>query len=316
MLAMIILSLGVLISSWPGFVSAVDYTVKGTVLGVAPTQPATITTPTEGAVFTEVPITVQGTCPVDTYVVLYRNTTFSGVTNCAANGTFTMQTDLFKGTNQLQTRVFNHADVPGPYSGIVTVTYNPPVVVTPAVSVTGGGTGTVAKPALPSQAKDTAPLVLKTDYEYKGYYTGDLGTWQIAIDGGEAPYAISVDWGDGKRELISRTKAGAFNLEHVYNEPGIYQGSYNVLISASDSRGAKTTMQLLAVINDPPAGAGTAKRIGTSGVGFTIPEYLRGLLQYVWPTYGLVVLMFVCFWLGERREYEHLKPFMRRHHHA
>ena len=85
-LAMILLIVGVLMYGWSGMVNAVQYgpesghyVVRTSVKGTAPTTKPTIIKPNNGSHFTETPITVSGSCQVETYVVLYRNGVFSGV---------------------------------------------------------------------------------------------------------------------------------------------------------------------------------------------------------------------------------------------
>lgn len=320
---MILLCLGVFLVTWTQIVTADpivlsnSYTVNASVPGPPPTIAATIDTPADGAVFTEQPIDVGGTCPLNTYVTLYRNGSFSGVAICEANGTWGLQTGLFPGVNQLQARVFSQTDVPGPMSTTVTVTYKlptPPVAPGGTPSPTGGGAST------PSGTRGSAgtlqePLIFKTTYNYQGHYTGQPSTWQLVLEGGVAPYAISVDWGDGERDLISQSKPGVFSAEHIYKKPGAYKGHYVIKFSASDAQGEKAFLQLLTIVNDRPAtGAGTKPNLPPS-FGPT-PGYFSGVMKYIWPGYIIILLMLTSFWLGERREYNILKPRLKRRRHA
>jgi hypothetical protein len=329
-LFMIVLCVGVFLASWTRFVTAdvitqsASYTVGLSVPGPAPTVAATIDTPSEGATFTDLPIDLGGTCPLNTYVTLYRNGAFSGVSICDAGGKWSLQTGLFEGANELQARVFSQTDVPGPMSASVNVYYNPPVPpapqpgepIEPAANQpnrsstgqsTGGGSSTVT------------PLLFKTTYSYKGHYTGTQTTWQLTLEGGVPPYAISVDWGDGTRDLISRSQPGAFSLKHTYYKRGEYKGHYVIKLTATDAYGTKTFLQLITIVNDPPAnggaGGGISSHLPGAGSGQS-PNYLQGIMRYIWPGYAIVLLMLTSFWLGERREYYHLKPRLKRTRHA
>lgn len=315
MLAMIVLCVGVFLVGWTRFVTAApfvypgpsqaSYQVNASVPAPAPTQAATIDTPNEGDRFSSLPINVSGTCPADTYVTLYRNGTFSGVALCQANGTYSLQTGLFVGNNQLQAQVFSSTDVPGPMSNSVTVVYAPPV-----------------QPTLPGAANSatpTDPLIFKTDFNYTGHYTGKTSTWRLDISGGNPPYAIFVDWGDGTTSLISRLHAGVFSIDHTYKKAGGYKGSYVIRLKASDTQGAQTFLQLLTIVNNPPSATGTTSKSNLLGGGpDTTQTYLQKIFDYVWPSYGLVVLMLTSFWLGERRELKLRIPRHKkaRHRHA
>lgn len=313
---MLVLCVGVFLAGWTRHVSAGlvtmsgDYTVRASVPGPPPTVAATIDSPAEGAKFSSLPIEVSGTCPLDTYVTLYRNGAFSGVALCSAAGTWQLQTGLFVGANQLQARVFSQTDMPGPLSNIVTVYYEPP---SSGTSGTVTGTSPSAKRSTPANGDGglTEPLVFKTKFVYNGHYTGDTVGWDVSIEGGTAPYAISVEWGDGFRDLISRREAGLFSIQHIYKKAGAYKGHYIIRLTASDADGGQAFMQLLTLVNNPPGvGAGTRQIPGIFG-GAT-PDYLGGLFKYIWPSYLIVVLMLFSFWLGERREFHLLEPRLRK----
>src|SRR5215469_2946188 len=78
---------------------------EGTVPGNPPKQGATITVPTNGQVFTNVPITVAGLCPSGLLIKVFSNNVFVGSTMCN-NGSFTLQIALFAGTNDLVAKDF------------------------------------------------------------------------------------------------------------------------------------------------------------------------------------------------------------------
>lgn len=335
-LAMILLCVGVFLAGWTRFVTADSfiypppasggYTVRASVPGPAPTIAATIDSPLDGTTVTAQPITVSGSCPLNTYETLYRNGAFSGVALCNASGQYELQTGLFPGVNQLRVRVFSSTDVPGPMSSTVSVTYKPSVP--PKPPATGGestagsnsSTTNTSGPEVQGQ-----PLIFKTTFVYEGHYVGTTSTWELDIEGGNAPYAISVDWGDGQHSLVSRPRAGNFTLEHVYHKPGGYHGSYVTKFLASDADGSETLLQLMAIVNNPPDSAkgsshslvpGAGSLGNGSGATHTFDTYILTLLKYIWPGYLVVVLMLVSFWLGERREFQHLKPRLKKVRHA
>jgi hypothetical protein len=92
--------------------------LTGTISAPPPTQGASITFPTNGQSFTEMPVPVRGLCPKGLLVKLFKNNVFAGSVQCD-NGTFELSIDLFTGTNELIARVYDELDQPGPDSSTV-----------------------------------------------------------------------------------------------------------------------------------------------------------------------------------------------------
>ena len=338
-LAMILLVVGVLLGGMTHITSADsiygsgtdNYVVMASVPGPAPTVAAAFSTPADGTHFTSSPMLVTGTCPVDTYISLYRNGLFSGVALCNVDGKWIIETSLFAGRNDLTAKVFNLTDVPGPVIGGITVYYDPPSVPinSPGDTVTGvtvpnqpnqpgkispsGSTNpkNITPPSLVDSVANASTLTLTSNFFYKGYYVNQPATWQFAVNGGTAPYAISVDWGDGYRSLISQPNAGQFKLQHTYMKQGAYRGSYVSKVTATDAGNNETLLQLLAIINERPGSPSLGSTGGVAGSGSP------GIMRYLLPSYGVIVLMAASFWLGEVRELRYLRPHHgARHRHA
>lgn len=312
-LVMIMLCVGVLLLSWTRVVTAdsANYVVHASVPGPPPSVSATIDTPLDGAAFTTSPITVTGTCPLSTYVEILKNNFSSGIALCSASGTYTVDIALFEGVNQLVARDFSFTDQAGPDSAITTVTYS-----IPGSPILPSG-GTTQPPYTPGVTQGIAvPLLLRANYTFVGYYVGQPATWKIKIEGGNPPYAIHVDWGDGKTQLFSVKDLSTVTLQHVYAKPGAYHGSYPVKINASDSAGHQTYLQLLAIISNRTKTVVTTGSTTPSGINFGDWSNIGHALTAVWSTYGLVLLMLISFWLGERRELFVMRHKQRRGHRA
>jgi len=95
----------------------------------------------------------------------------------------------------------------------------------------------------------------------------------------------------------------AFKISHRYATSGYYP----IIVTGTDARSKVVSLQLVAFIKrpgdsatqgsilSPPADSGgNAKSTG----GGMFPW-----LKYAWPTYGVVSVMALSFWLGERREF-------------
>lgn len=320
-LLMILLCVGVLLASWTRLVTADvvtysksdSYTVHASVPGPPPSTAATIDSPADGEKFTATPISVSGTCPLTTYVTLYRNNFMSGVALCDATGHYNLTSDLFVGQNKLKVIDYSYTDVAGPASNIISVFYVPPQSNSGSTGSTGSSGGSSSGVA----EKGISPLVLKSDFAFQGYYVGTAIDWQLIIDGGTGPYAVAVDWGDGTHGLLSRSGKGSITFTHSYKKSGGYHGSYAPIFTATDADGQQTSLQLLAIVTNRPTPAATTYGGNTlSGLAAAGGHSVARFIKYVWPSYLVLVLMLTSFWLGERREYYALKPRLRKAPHG
>lgn len=254
--------------------------VGATVNAPAPKEPPVIKTPTNGQTITTLPNTVQGTCPKGTLVKVYKNGALAGAAICDASASFSVPIDLFIGSNTLTAQAFNTVEKSSPPSAAVVVTYAPSGA--PTFGIQPQGT---YSPGLTAASQ----LFLKTDVYHRGAYPGEQVTFTIAITGGVPPYAVSVAWGDGKTDLISRGKDGPFELSHTYDKTGAgYRGSTPVVFKASDASGATAYMQVVAIINNSGV-LGASQAVG-------------GNLGIAWPLLAIIIAILVSFFLGERRE--------------
>lgn len=311
LLVFVLLLIGALMAGLTFTAQASNVGVNAYVDGPAPTVPATITSPAANTHYNAVPVTVGGTCDPGYIVKLYRNNIFSGAVFCQPAGTFTMQTDLFDGANSLEARIFNAVGAQGPASPPISVVYERPVppVTTPTPeentpSNTSGNTPATTTPV--TITPNVPKMTLNAENLYKGYYTGDTVEWPLEVSGGVAPYAFTVDWGDGTSTTLSRKEAGAFTVKHVYTKEGGYKGSYAIKIVGSDSNEDSTFLQLAVIIRDRSKGA-----TAIPGIASASEPPLHIPMRYIWPTYGVTLLMVSSFWLGQRRELLRLRPHLR-----
>jgi len=248
--------------------------VQGTLSSPPPTQGATISVPTNGQGFNNLPVTVSGLCPSDLLVKLFKNNVFAGSVQCK-NGSYSLIIDLFNGQNELVARVFDALDQPGPDSNIVTVVYTD----------TRQGT--------------TSRVSLTSNFAKRGASPGQTLTWPIIISGGEGPYAVSVDWGDGKPpDLISQPFPGTFDIKHIYDSPGVY----NIIIKATDKNGGVAFLQLVGIAN----GALSQDNGGEGEDGGAGASTTRTVILWQ-PAAILIPLIISSFWLGKKYELKMLK---------
>ncbi len=375
--AFALLCVGVLVvgSTFRG--QAATYDVTATVPAPAVTDPAVITEPSNGQHLSGQAIAVKGSCPPQSYVKLYRDGSFAGVSICNA-GVFSVQSSLLAGANKLQARVFNLTDNEGPESSIITAYYDLPITITPQatvpttlrvatvdeesyhqgsveevtnsptisgyappfsnVTVTFYSEPSVCKTKANAQGlwsctlasslppglhhvevmavtqagrrfvfptfeiaviKYAEPFVIASGYKYQAHQKGQAATWTMAIKGGTPPFELVTDWGDGSTSHIVRPDWSEFELSHTYDARALSDIDYNVVITATDARGATTILQVTTTIK------GIAAPAVVTRTGFAaMSEMIRQWLWVVWPVYIAVVLMALSFWIGEREAYQ------------
>lgn len=251
--------------------------------GAVPKTPAVITAPSSGKVVTTSdPITVTGKCTSDNLIKIFKNEIMAGATLCQ-RGIFSLPIDLFAGNNTLIARTYNALDEPGPDSVPVTVSH-----VNPGTSLQGTG-------QINSITAPTNQFFITTEVSHRGANVGDPMTWPLTLTGGQAPYAVSVSWGDGKTELISRGAAGRFDISHTYKKAASYSGSYIIIIKATDQVGSDSYLQLSAIVSGDSKPAGIASALGGGSTG-------SPSIKLAWVGLGSAVVIVASFWIGERRE--------------
>lgn len=250
--------------------------LQGIIATPPPDRGATITIPINGQTFSENPITVAGTCPNGLLVKIFKNNVFAGSVQCEG-GSYSIPIDLFPGENELVARVFDDLDQPGPDSNIVTVTFDD------------------------SQPGAGQRIALTSSFAKRGANPGQNLTWPVILSGGRGPYAISVDWGDGKTtDLFTLQFPGNFTIEHIYDNPG----TYIVIVRATDADGISAYLQLTAVANGP-AGQGQEQNLQVQE-----PEIRT---RIIWEPAALAIPFIISsFWLGKRYEMRLLRKRIER----
>lgn len=255
--------------------------LSGQVSAPPPTQAATIVSPSNGATFKTLPVTVTGWCPSDLLVKMFKNNVFSGSVACT-NNSYSIAIDLFSAQNDLIARVYDAFDQAGPDSNTVTVNFD----------------DSAAKPNIAARPS------LTSNYARRGANPKELLIWPVIVSGGEAPYAISVDWGDSTSvDLYTVTTPGEFQIKHQFDQSGVYR----VLVKASDKNGAVAYLQLVAIGNGEVTQAVEGATASKSGVGKTV---------VVWQPAAIAIPLIVStFWLGKRYEIIRVKRRLQRGEH-
>jgi hypothetical protein len=250
--------------------------VEGQINGPAPSQSASIGIPSNGQHFSNLPITVSGSCPKGLLVEIFDNNVFVGSANCT-NGSYSIQVDLFDGQNDLIARVFDALNQRGPDSNTVSVFFSN------------------------SLGSNGSHPTLNTAYARRGADPGKVLSWPLALSGGTGPFAVSIDWGDNSPlDLISRNGPGAFDIQHTYTQSGIFK----ITVKAVDSTGSAAFLQLTGVSNGPIQQSTTSLN-GTSGT-----KVVKVIVW--WPLLLMFALILVAFWLGKKHQLETIRNRLRR----
>ena len=264
-----------------------------TVLGPPPSVAATIDQPLTGDHFVSLTQTIRGSCPLGLLIELYRNGTFAGSTLCDAGGLYNLVITLTPGQNDLIARDLDGLSQYGPSSSLVSVFYDPPLVVPAPTSNPIPPGSPVAKTATPparlkpTPAPGSLPFYLDTPaHFYQGADPTELVSWQVQIHGGKPPYQVTWKWGDGRQDISVASTSGDIFGRHRYAKPG----AFHVTVRAMDASSREAVISLLAIIN------------GSSAANITRPVEPPGNLVYVWPTLIMMSLVVASFWLGERHK--------------
>ncbi len=289
-----------------------DTTISAKILAPPLTEGAVITSPKEGTIFTsQLTTTIAGTCPTDSYVSLTQNGSFSGVGLCLGDHSFHIQVTLVKGNNEFVATAYNITDQPGPATPPVHVRLE--LAATPAAS-----TATVAPTASPAPVTTpvskatpavsaTPPLLLLSAFEWQTFETNSEFSWKLDVEGGQPPYVVNVDWGDGRTSQYKFAVDPVFEVKHKYTKAGYFVIKTNSI----DANGSQHMIQLAALINTPgkaatylsndgPAGGAQNAASVTTSSRFFIAS--KNWLWVAWPSLIVVLLMAFSFWLGEAQD--------------
>jgi len=242
--------------------------LQATIPSAPPSQAATIAIPANNTNLTTETVTIGGVCPNNLLIKAFSNNVFVGSVVCA-NNSYSLKIDLFNGLNNIYVQDFDNLGQGGPLSNKINVNF-------------------ITNNQLPQQDL----VSLTSAYAELGANPGQTLHWPILISGGTPPYAISVDWGDGQSpELLTSSFAGNVVIKHVYS----VSGSYNVTVTATDSKGSTAFLQLVGIANgqiSSPKNTNQQTPINNTSNNNKISYWLYAV--------SILVVMIPTFWLGSR----------------
>lgn len=299
-----------------GVTKAGSVNVSVNVLGAPPTTGAVITFPVTNSTTTNSLIGVSGTCPAQTLVSVYNNGIFAGSSTCSA-GLFTVTVSVATGINILQAQNYDGLNQPGPVTPAVTIlkenaTIAPvdPVDVTPTTGTevattteqvipqtTPVASPLPATPAIPPDCSDLdeSPInsptpIIAVGCIHRNVFAGETLSMPLLIKGGLAPFALAVDWGDEKQDLVTILNNKKKVLSHTYETGGFHK----VSLKATDSSGVTTHLHTTVSVN----GEATTGAVVT-GVDKVIEAAASIWVDAPVPLYFTALALAIGFWVGD-----------------
>jgi len=298
--------------------------ISSTVEAPALRTAATIQTPTSGTMLKTAQVNVNGTCPLNSYVTLNVNDSFNGVAWCSASNSYTITTSVYTGVNTIAVQDYNQTNEAGPTSAPIQVTYTAstapaaggltaPTASNPSQTNNPGSSNTVTTTPVAA-----SPLLLTSNFQFHAFTSQQTFNWQLDLEGGTPPYKVAVTWGDGKTSDLTFPGDPIFTIHHKYSTSGFYP----VIVHSVDSVGQLHTTQLAALITNIDGTAPFVHTQATTSGGNSTPAkpigtasslpHLSGTVKFLflaWPSYLIVLLMTISFWLGEKQEFFLLRPY-------
>ena len=254
--------------------------VAAVVPGPPPTQAPVITSPKPDTEFSNAQVKVEGACTPGLVVKILSNEIFVGSSFCDAGGEFELTISLVPGKNVLTAQAYDALNQSSPISQSVTVTLLSPLV--PLLTV--GTTSPVEDLAL------VDPLVLSTDFVYRGMKPGVNQVFTYNIFGGKPPYAVTVIHTDNT-QLLSVPSPGNKAVLITPKKPGLSA----IKLRAADSVGNVAYLQTTAVVDGVTAGSVFGK------IDTTTPEgSLYTKIASAMPIVFVASGMLTAFWVGEK----------------
>ena len=212
------------------------------------------------------------------------------------------------GANQLAVQDYNVTNAPGPAGSSIIVNYYPPSTPVPISNISVPGSSFPTQPSIrPVPSTLTPPLIINSAFYYRAFSVNQPFAWIINLSGGSLPYYLTISWGDGSDPSLMLNTT-IYKITHQYALPG----NYVIKLSLMDHSGNTDLLQLIAIVkgNSDALGSSSGNIYGSPGSSSVLPS-LGSWLWLIWPSYLIIILMLVSFWLGEKQEFRYLK--LRRH---
>lgn len=287
---------------WAPTIFAASYNVNASVPFPAPTQPAVIDAQLNGLNTASNTVEIFGTCqainPV-AIVSIWRSGASIGSVNCESNGTFRLTVGLVSGLNTLIARTSSISEAYGPDSSSLSITY------TPAQPSSPGSAPQSTSPSTPnsnlSQSSEAIPgtnqLNIRTPSTFTLMDQKNTVATQVEVNGGQNPYTITINWGDGVTETKVVNASGIYTFEHTFEK----QGSYKAIAKVTDVLGSSVDYQFAIVSEQPQPASQTATNTTEPGSDTGDSVVARYFLPAAIAAgvLGISAIALSGFWIGQ-----------------
>lgn len=267
---------------------AEDYNVNAVVPYATPTQAATVDAPMSGTVFHDAQQKISGGCQIASppnAISVWRASQLLGSATCSG-GSYSLSIVLQLGQNNLVVRTANLNGIYGPDSATTNVSFERPVTAEPLPTGVNQPTTTTQQTGAINQGGLTnLQITTQTPFSVLSP-DNNVVSIQVVVAGGQHPYVLQLNWGDGSTESRSIEQPGTYEFTHTYRTPR----SYTVHVQARDVLGSYSEYVYAVVSNKrviAPTQKTTAKSDTTSGYHISKRWY-----------YSLATLSLVCFLLA------------------
>ncbi len=239
---MVQLCVGVLLVASTVAVFGESYTVTAKVPADPLTSAAVIVTPLDGSHFSTQAQSITGSCPDNSYVKLYQNNVYVGVSWCSSNA-FQISTLLAGGSNLLTVQDYNITDDAGPTSSGITVYYDVPTTGggQPGGSSSGGGSqSSGSSNSSANNSSVVAPVaiqVMQVDNNVPFNADGEQLTTQRPVFSGVAPPYADITVTVRSDPVICKTKANSVGFWRCVLPSILPVGRHSVEVSAVTTDG-------------------------------------------------------------------------------
>lgn len=267
----------------------------------APMVGAVITSPKNGDIVNGNGIIyVKGTCPAGNFIVIKSNGLTVGSTICKESGSFSLKVQLLGGANILSALNYDNLNQSGPITPTVSITANKKSssymsvssIVPSNPSVISGMNLTI------TDCKDYKDVKLPIGGEPRiavicvpRFFGPNIEqVLGIIVWGGEPPYAVTIDWGDGSDESLISLKSQGYRKEAFSYKNA---GNFNITFKLKDNSGNTAIVQTAVQVN------GETPSVTSPISALTNELFNTSWLKTPVPMYVLAVAVTLGFWGGD-----------------
>jgi len=131
----------------------------------------------------------------------------------------------------------------GPDSSPFIITYTPAIPVSTPQAAAVSPTGPINNP------QTSGELLITSTTPFGVTNNNNSVSITITVKGGDKPYTLLINWGDGTTESQQLSAEGDYVYTHVYDKPAIY----NVLVTLTDVLGKSRTFSWVVTSEQIPA---------------------------------------------------------------